>query len=327
VKHTPVLLSLLILVTASALPAQSPSTPVAPQPAAQTSSTHAAKPTATQTAQSAAAAKKTGKNAKKAEVHLKPFSSLAFGGGMSLMGVNMQAATNMNRYLNLRVSGNYFSYTANNININGGSNASGSTTGVSVSGKANFATVGASLDYYPFPRHGWRLSPGLLFYNQNNISAIGTLAPGNSITLDKQSYYTDSTNPMTLNANLGLNTNKAAFTFTTGWGNVIPRKRQDLVSSHLSFPFEFGVAVTGTPKLNATLTGDACTYVSIDGTPTLECDSLTNTTPGSPGYQAQHSFQNQLGTWRSDLNKSPLYSLYPIFSFGVSYSFDLKPQQ
>ena len=103
-KYTQVLLSLLILAAASALPAQSPSTPATPKPAA--------KPAATQTAQNQAAAKKAAAKAKKAEVHLKPFSSIAFGGGMSLMGVNMQASTNLNRYLNLRGTGNYFNYTA-----------------------------------------------------------------------------------------------------------------------------------------------------------------------------------------------------------------------
>ncbi len=57
------------------------------------------------------------------------------------MGVNMQASTNLNRYLNLRASGNFFNYTANNI----------STNGFNLTGKVNMATAGVSLDIFPSP--------------------------------------------------------------------------------------------------------------------------------------------------------------------------------
>ena len=86
-----------------------------------------------------------------------PFSHLAFGGGISPLGINLQAAVNVNRYMNLRGVGNFFNYSVNNI----------STNGLNINGKLNFATAGASVDFYPFPNHGFRLSPGALFYNQN----------------------------------------------------------------------------------------------------------------------------------------------------------------
>jgi hypothetical protein len=307
VKYIPVLLSLLILTTASALTAQSPSTPAAPKPAAQTPGTPAAKPaakpTAAQTAQNATAAKKASKNSKKAEVHLKPFSSIAFGGGMSLMGVNMQASTNLNRYLNLRGTGNFFNYTASNI----------STNGFDLTGKVNLATAGASVDYFPFPNHGLRVSPGMLFYNQNGITATATPQPGKSFSLNGYDYYPEAGNPLTVNANLGLNTHKQAFTLTTGWGNVIPRRHQDQVFSHLTFPFEIGAAFTGAPTINMTLQGYACDK---NGANCVDM-STQNTDPNS-------NLNLQLAKWRSDLN--PL-KVYPIFSFGVSYSFNVKPPQ
>jgi hypothetical protein len=299
VKRIPVLLSLLILAAASALPAQSPSTP-----AAKTSSARAAKPTAAQTAQSAAAAKKAAQKNKKAEVHLTPFSSIAFGGGMSLMGVNMQASTNLNRYLNLRGTGNYFNYTASNI----------STNGFDLTGKVNMATAGVSLDYFPFPSHGFRLSPGMLFYNQNGITATATPQPGKSFSLNGYDYYPEAgtSTPFQVNANVGLNTHKDAFTITTGWGNVIPRHHQDQVSSHLTFPFEFGVAVTGAPTVDMTLQGSACDRNG------LNCVNMA-TDP-----TAKSNLNDQLAKWRNDLNP---YKVYPILSFGVSYSFNLRPPQ
>jgi hypothetical protein len=239
------------------------------------------------------------KPAKKADAPLKPFSRLAVGGGVSAMGINMQVATNLNRHLNLRGMGNYFNYTVNNI----------STNGFNVSGKVNFATGGAALDYYPFPRHGFRLSPGVLFYNQNQITANGVGATGSSITLSGTKYYSETANPLTLNGNLGLNTRKQAATLTTGWGNMIPRN-----GGHWSFPFEFGAAFTGVPGINVALTGSACTNQTDAATSGPSCVNMaTNTT-------AQANLTAQINKWKSDLNA---LQVYPIISFGVAYSFPL----
>ena len=286
-KRTAIVFSILSLVAASALPAQSSST---------------------SDNQSAPAVKtdKADKAARKAEAHLKPFSAFAVGGGISLMGVNMQVATNLDRHLNLRGTGNFFTYNVNNITVNGNNGSNG----VNVSGNVNFATGGVSLDYYPFPKHGFRLSPGALLYNQNTISATGTLAGGNSFTLNSQKYLSNPTNPLSLAANLGLNTHKQAFTMTTGFGNMIPRKR----GGHVSFPFEIGAAFTGAPSLAMTLNGQAC--------PT------TNGTTCSSGYvnmggptadpTVTSNLNAQIAKYRNDLN--PL-QVYPIFSFGIAYDF------
>lgn len=238
---------------------------------------------------------------KKAEVHLRPFSAVAFGGGMSLMGVNLQASTNMNRYLNLRGTGNFFNYTANNI----------STNGFNLNGTVKMATAGISLDLFPFPAHGFRLSPGALFYNQNRISAIGTPTPGTSITLNSQDFYADSVNPINASANLGLNTRQKAFTITTGWGDMIPRKR----GGHLSFPFELGAAFTGVPTLAMTLSGNACT---IQADAAINGPSCVNMATNA---LAQSDLAAQLAKWKSDLN--PL-QVYPILSFGIAYDFHGK---
>jgi hypothetical protein len=247
---------------------------------------------------------KSAKAARKAEVHLKPFSAYALGGGISLMGVNMQAATNVNRYLNLRGSGNYFTYSVNNIKVSGNNGSNG----VDVSGNLNFATGGVSLDYFPFPKNGFRLSPGVLFYNQNQISAGGVLSGGNSFTLNGDKYYSVTTDPLTMNANLGLNNRQQAFTMTTGWGNMIPRKN----GNHISFPFEFGAAFTGVPTVNVGLLGSVCTNM----TQTM-CGSVT---PGSGAIatMVNTDLNAQIAKWKSDLN--PM-QVYPIISFGIAYDF------
>lgn len=224
------------------------------------------------------------------------------------MGINMQAATNVNRYLNVRGVGNYFTYTVNNIKV-GGNNGS---SGAEVSGKANFAEGGVSLDYYPFPKHGFRLSPGVTFYNQNQITATGAMAAGDSITLGSDKYYSDNgADAMNLNANLGLNTHKQAFSMTTGWGNMISRK-----GGHWSFPFELGAVFTGVPTLGMKITGYGCdqggeTCVDMSGSTSL------------PGYSGspQSDINAQIAKYQKDLN--PL-QVYPIISFGAAYSFRLR---
>ncbi|MDR3752165.1 MAG: hypothetical protein P4K94_11845 [Terracidiphilus sp.] len=237
---------------------------------------------------------------KKQAAPLKPFSRLALGGGVSLMGINMQAATNVNQHLNVRATGNYFNYTVDNI----------STNGFNVNGKVNFATGGVALDYYPFPSHGFRLSPGVLFYNQNQIGASGVGATGSSITLSGTKYYSETASPLTLNGKLGLNTRKQTATLTTGWGNMIPRK-----GGHWSFPFELGAAFTGVPTVDVALTGYACTNSSDAAIAGASCVNMATE------KTAQANLTAQKNKWTSDLN--PL-QVYPIFSFGVTYSFPIR---
>jgi hypothetical protein len=265
-------------------------------------SAQAAKTTAKSDADTKAAAKKK----KNQEVAMKPFSQLAVGGGVSILGVNMQAATNVNRRMNVRVSGNVFNYSVNDITIDGG----GDVSGLTLDSKLNFASGGVSLDIFPFPTHGLRLSPGVMLYNMNKVSATGTTATGQSFTLNDQDYYSSASDPLLVSARLGFNSRKQTFTMTTGWGNMISRK-----GHHLSFPFEIGAAFTGTPDLNIGLKGTACTDSADAYTNGATCVNMaTNET-------AQSNLQAQVAKYKSDLD--PL-KVYPIVSFGVSYSFHVR---
>ena len=224
----------------------------------------------------------------------KPFSNVAFGGGISPLGVNMSMATNLNRHMNLRGSGNIFNYSVNNF----------TTNGFTANGKLNLASAGTSIDIYPFANHGLRFSPGVLFLNQNNLSANATVAAGQSFTLNSTNYYSSASNPVTATASLGLNARKQAFTATTGWGNMIPRR-----GGHWSFPVELGAAFIGSPSLNMNIAGTAC-----DQTGVYCVDVATN-------QQIQANLQAQVAKYRKDLD--PLKT-YPIASFGLAYSFKTR---
>lgn len=223
-----------------------------------------------------------------------PFSRIAFGGGFSPLGVNLMAATNVNRYLNVRATGNFFKFTENGI----------STNGFNVDAKLNMASAGLSADVFPFPNHGFRVSPGVLFYNGNQVSALFTVQGGTSFTLNDNSYYASSTNPIQGTGNLGLNSQKPAFTITTGWGNIVRGS-----AGHFSFPVEVGVALTGAPSLNIALTsgqvcdaqGQNCVNVATDAA-------------------VQNNLQVQVAKYKSDLD--PLRT-FPIVSAGVAYSFHM----
>jgi hypothetical protein len=235
-----------------------------------------------------------------------PFSRLALEGGLGIGGINMQAAVEANRYLNIRGIGNVFSYTVNNVKVSGTNGASG----VSVSGKLSFAEAGVALDYYPWPNHGFRLSPGLTFYNENGVSASGTASNGTSVTLGPTKYYSDYTNPMNLNANLGLNTHKQTFTMTTGWGNMISRK-----GGHWAFPVELGAIFTGVPTVKLNISGFGCTAQSDASINGPSCVNMATNTA------AQTNLNSQVAKYQNDLN--PL-KVWPILSFGVSYNFNIK---
>jgi hypothetical protein len=240
-------------------------------------------------------ANRSSRHLKKQAPPLRPLSRLALGGGIGLMGVNLQAATNLNKYMNVRGIGNFFNYSVSNINTNG----------LTLNGKLNFATAGASVDLYPFANHGLRISPGALFYNQNAVSANVTVAGGTKFTLNGMTYYASSTNPITGNGGLGLNSTNPAFSITTGWGNMIPRR-----GGHWSAPFEVGAAMTGVPNLSIALTsGQACDAQG------LNCVNVDT----DPNVQA--NLAAQIAKYKSDLNP---FRFYPVVSFGLAYSFNLR---
>lgn len=233
-----------------------------------------------------------------------PFSRMAIGAGVSPLGVGVQVTTSMGTHLNLRVVGNGFPHST-----------TFNTNGFTAHAKLNLASAGIAGDIYPFHK-GFRISPGVLFLNNNKLTATSTVAGGTSFTLNGDTFYSATPNsvtgatPLNANAHLGLNTTKPAFTITTGWGNTIPRD-----GNHWSFPFEIGAAFIGSPSLNANLSGWAC----YDQAQT-ECTNVASTT-NPIALQIQSDMNAQIAKWKNNLD--PLKT-YPIVSFGVDYSFSTR---
>lgn len=228
------------------------------------------------------------------EASLKPFSRIAFGVGVSPLGIGLQTATNINRHFNIRETGSFFNYTASNI----------STEGFNVTAKLSLASTGASIDYYPFHR-GFRLSPGLLLYNQNKANATFVAASGTSFTLNNHTYYSASgANAVVGQGAFGLGNGRPAFTMTTGWGNVIPASGR-----HFSFPVEVGVAFIKSPTVALNLSGFVCD---------AQGQNCVNVATDAT---AQADLAAQVQKYQNDFN--PLKT-YPIVSFGFAYNFSIR---
>jgi len=211
--------------------------------------------------------------------------------------------TNLNPHFNLRTSGNIFNYSTNFT-----------ASGIGANAKLELKSAGTALDIYPFHK-GFRISPGVLFFNGNQLSATALVAGGTSFTLNNDTFYSANANsatgatPVNGNALLNLHTNNPAFTITTGWGNTVPRK------VHWSFPFEVGAAITGAPSLKVNLGGWACH----DQAQTLCTDISSKTDPIA--LQVQNDLTTQVAKWNSNID---WLKTYPIASFGVAYSFGLS---
>jgi hypothetical protein len=187
------------------------------------------------------------------------------------------------------------------------------TNGFAADAKVKLASTRTSIDVYPF-HAGFRISPGIMFYNQNRVTANETVAGGTSFTLNDDTFYSANPNPVTGavpvsgSALLNLHSTRPAFTITGGWGNAIAR------SGHLSFPVEVGVGFVGAPSLNANLNGWAC----YDQAQT-QCVNVADPN-NAIAVQVQSDLQTQIGKWTHDLE--PLKT-YPIISAGVAYSFNV----
>ena len=224
---------------------------------------------------------------------LTPISRLALGGGIGIMGVFLLVVFFLFCYTNIRLTGNLFSYTVDNISSNG----------FNATGKLDFATMGASVDLFPWPNHGFRLSPGLLLHNQIKLNATAVVNAGQSFSLDDVDYYSSASDPIHANAKLGLNSTNPAFTMTTGWGNMISRR-----GGHWSFPFQLGAAFVGFPSFMLTVSGTACDY------------SGENCFNAATDPTLQSNLQKQIDKYKKDVD---VLKVFPILSTGVSYNFSI----
>jgi len=218
-----------------------------------------------------------------------PFSQVAIGAQVGILGIGAEAAVPLSYHLNLRAGGNFFSYSDTLTD-----------DGITYNADLKFRSSEASVDWFPWGR-SFHISPGALVYNGNRVTGAASVPAGQTFTLNNTTYTSSSTAPVSGYGTLTMR--KAAPKLTIGWGNLIPRDGR-----HFSVPFEIGAAYVGDPKVALNLAGTACyTY---EGAPYC-ADVATD-----PMIQANVVAQQQKIAKDADDIR-----FFPIISTGLAYRF------
>jgi hypothetical protein len=213
---------------------------------------------------------------------------VGFGVKGSLLGGGAEVAVRLTHHTNVRAGFNVLSYSRDF-----------NKDGIAYNGQLNFKTVEAHYDIFPWAG-SFHISPGVLAYIGNPITASAAVAGGQSFTLGGTTYYSDTATPVTGTGKIDFN--QAAPMATIGWGNLVPRSHK-----HFSVPFEIGVAFQGSPKATLNLLGNVC-----------DPPGNVNCRPAATDSGVQGNVQSE----QTKLNNSmSFFKAYPIISMGFGYKF------
>jgi hypothetical protein len=220
----------------------------------------------------------------------RPFTRMGIEWHTGLGGVGMDVATPLAYKFNVRAGYDFFGYST-----------SFQEQGADITATLQMRASHASVDWFPFGGR-FRLSPGLVFANNNQIHATAIIPSGSTVTLNGGNYVSSATDP--LHGSGSVSFRKVSPGFTLGFGDLIPRTK-----SHLSFPVEAGFYYVAQPKLAVAFSGSAC---DPNYPPSIGCQSV-NQDPG---------FQSNLAAFIARNNHNLSYaSFFPVFSVGFGYSF------
>jgi hypothetical protein len=220
----------------------------------------------------------------------RPFSRVGIDTHTGFGGAGFDLATPLSRNFNVRAGSDFFSY---------------STTfqeqGANVAVNLHMQSGHASLDWFPFGGR-FRLSPQMVFANNNRVRATALIPSGSAVTLNGQDYVSSFTDPLHGSGSVVFRKVSPGLTF--GFGNIIPRTR-----SRFSVPVEAGFYYVGQPGLKVSFSGSACDPTQ---PPAIGCQSV--------GQDA--GFQQNLAAFIARNNNNLSYaSFFPIFSIGFGYAF------
>jgi len=213
-------------------------------------------------------------------------SKIGFGVKVSTLGAGIEVATPLAGKLNLRGGFNMFRFS-HSITDNG----------IHYDGQLHFQSAEAHLDFYPFG--GFHISPGILIYNGNQLTATASVPGGQTFSVGGTTYESDPTTPVTGAGK--LNFVKVSPSIMVGVGNLIPRNGR-----HYSFLFEVGGAYQGSARVALNLAGNVC------DTSGAFCRAI------SSDSTVQANIQSEQVKIRNDVNP---YRFFPIISLGVGFNF------
>ena len=223
-------------------------------------------------------------------VGVRPFSAVGIDANVGIGGIGFDLATLVTRKFNLRAGAEFFDY---------------STTfqeqGATVAAHLRMQSAHAALDWFPF-RGGFRLSPLVVFANNNRGQATALIPAGETVSLNGENYASSASDP--LHGAGSVDFRKVSPGLSFGFGNMVPHSGR-----HFTFPLEAGFYYVGQPGLKVTFTGSAC-------------DPTQPPAIGCAPVDQDSGFQQNLAQFIARNNHNLSYASYfPIFSFGFGYAF------
>jgi hypothetical protein len=215
-----------------------------------------------------------------------PFSRIGVGVKISTLGAGIEVATPLAGKINVRGGFNMLRYSRPIAN-----------DGIHYSGQLQFQSAEAHLDWFLIG--GFHLSPGVLFYNGNQLTATASVPGGQTFSVGGTSYESDPTAPVTGSGKLDFV--KVSPSIMIGIGNLIPRNGR-----RFSFLFEVGGAYQGSARVALNLAGKVC-----DTTGTT-CRAISSDPTVLANIQAQQvKIQNDVNPYR----------FFPVLSLGFGFNF------
>ena len=150
------------------------------------------------------------------------------------LGAGLDLTTGLTDSLNLRLNGNYFTYSREDT-----------IEDVSYDADLNFKSFGLLADWHCF-NNGFRITGGV-YYNGNKIDSTGIPTAG-EYEINGTNYTAADIGTLKTDVELG---NQVAPYLGFGWGNAIDKE------GHWSFSLDVGVLFVGSPDVSASVTGPA----------------------------------------------------------------------
>jgi hypothetical protein len=205
----------------------------------------------------------------------------------SSLGAGIDGGVSLNRLISIRGGSNF-------LNLSHGFSASG----IRYDATLHFRSAEALVDITPLGDL-FHISPGVVFYNGNEIIATAHVPGGQNFDLGNITVRSSPADP--IHGTGKLTVNRSAPMIMFGFGNPIPHNH------HVTFFQDFGVVFQGAPKTTLNLAGTAC-----DPATGLACVNAAT----DPTIQAQ--VQNEQTKINNDL---AIVKFYPIASFGIGIRF------
>ena len=208
----------------------------------------------------------------------------------SPLGFGGRIAVSLTHSLNLRAGASYFPFSQ-----------SRTQSDIPYTANVLLQSEQASLDWYPFHRRSFHLSPGVLFGNSNRVYGSASVPAGNSFTLNNVNYYSGGADPIQASGSVAFR--RTAPTLTVGWGNWVRHAGK----GHWAYPFEFGAAFMGDPKTALNFTGQVCTDAAQHF-----CQNITTDAAAQANLAVERTKLQNDANWAR---------FYPIIAGGIVFRF------